>query len=354
MPFVFSHVEYCDMHFVYGFCDGNANAAVEEYRRRYPERRIPSRGVFTRIHQTMRETGCLPSVAVQSEREVVRTINTRENILEMVQRSPRLSTRRMASRIGVSHMQVWRTLREDDLYPYHDQRVQHLEPGDHAQRMELCHWVKAHPELLSVILFTDEASFTRDGINNLRNVHTWSHRNPHATCVTHFQKRFSVNVWCGVLGNRLIGPFVFDNNLTGNTYEAFLRHELPGLLEDIPLMIRSQMYFQHDGAPSHYTRHVREFLNESFPNCWLGRGGPIAWPPRSPDLTPMDYYLWGHMKTLVYKTKVDSRAALRRRVFAAAQHIRNHPHKISYATESLLIRAENCIATAGGHFEQVL
>ena len=91
-------------------------------------------------------------------------INTRENILEMVQRSPRLSTRRMASRIGVSRMQVWRTLHDKDLYPYRDQRVQHLEPGDHAQRMDLCHWIKAHPELLSVILFSDEASFTRDGV----------------------------------------------------------------------------------------------------------------------------------------------------------------------------------------------
>ena len=70
---------------------------------------------FTRIHQTLRDTGSLPSVAVQSEREVVRTINTRENILQIVQRSPRLSTRRMASRIGVSRMQVWRTLHEEDL-----------------------------------------------------------------------------------------------------------------------------------------------------------------------------------------------------------------------------------------------
>ena len=125
MPFVFSHVEYCDMHFVYGFCNGNARAAVEEYQWRFPDRKIPPRGVFTRIHQTMRETGCLPSAAVQSERGVVRTINTRENILEMVQRSPRLSTRRMASRIGVSRIQVWRTLHEEDLYTYHDQRVQH-------------------------------------------------------------------------------------------------------------------------------------------------------------------------------------------------------------------------------------
>ena len=302
----------------------------------------------------MRDTGCFPSAAVRSEREVVGTINTRENILEMVQRSPRLSTRRMASRIRVSRMQVWRTLREEDFYPYHDQTVQHLEPGDHAQRMDLCHWIQAHPELLGVILFTDEASFTRDGVNNSRNVHTWSHDNPHETRVTNFQRRFSVNVWRGVIGNRLIGPFVFDNNLTGNTYEAFLRNELPGLLEDIPLMVRSQMYFQHDGAPPHYTRHVREYLNEFFPNRWLGRGGPVAWPPRSPDLTPLDYYLWGHMKTLVYETKVDSREALRDRIFAAAEHIRNHPGNIASATQSLLMRAENCIAAGGGHFEQLL
>jgi len=106
MPFLLSHVEYCDMHFVYGFCDGNARAAVKEYQRRFPDRRIPSGCVFTRIHQTLRDTGSLPSVSVQSEREVVRTINTRENNLHMVQRRPRLSTRRMTSRIGVSRLQV--------------------------------------------------------------------------------------------------------------------------------------------------------------------------------------------------------------------------------------------------------
>jgi len=95
----------------------------------------------------------------------------------MVQRSPRLSIRRIASLVGLSRMNVWRRLREGNLYPYHDQRVQHLEPGDHAQHMDLCHWLNAHPELLNLILFTDEAPFTRNGISNLRNVHTWAHRN---------------------------------------------------------------------------------------------------------------------------------------------------------------------------------
>jgi len=109
----------------------------------------------------------------------------------------------MASRIGVSRMHVWRTLHEEDLCPYHEQRVQHLEPVDHVQRMDLCHWIKAHPEVLGVILFSDEASFMRDGVNNLRNMHKWSHDNPYETSVTNFQRRFTVKVWCGVLGIKL-------------------------------------------------------------------------------------------------------------------------------------------------------
>jgi hypothetical protein len=134
-----------------------------------------------------------------------------------------------------------------------------MEQGDHAQRMDLCHWIQAHPELLGIILFTDEASLTRYVLNNSRNVRTCFFDNPHKTSVINIQRRFSMNVWCGVTGNKLIGPFVLNSNLTGSTYEAFLGNGLPGLLEDIPLTIRSQLYFQKDGAPPYYTRHVTEY-----------------------------------------------------------------------------------------------
>jgi hypothetical protein len=60
------------------------------------------------------------------------------------------------------------------------------------------------------------------------------------------------------------------------------------------------------------------------------------------------------MKALVYETKVDSRVGLGRRIFAAAEHISNHPHNIASATQSVLMRAEKCIATRGGHFEELL
>ena len=65
---------------------------------------------------------------------------------------------------------ILRTLHEEDFYPYHDQPV-HLQPGDHAKRKGFCRWIQAHSELLGVLLFTDEASFTRDDVNNSRNVH---------------------------------------------------------------------------------------------------------------------------------------------------------------------------------------
>jgi len=56
----------------------------------------------------------------------------------------------------------------------------------------------------------------------------------------------------------------------------------------------------------------------------------------------------------VYETKVDSRAALRDRIFAVAEHIRNHPNNIGSGNQSHMMRAENCIAAGGGHFEQLL
>ena len=63
------------------------------------------------------------------------------------------------------------------------------------------------------------------------------------------------------------------------------------------------------------------------------------------------YYLWGHMKTFVYETKVDSREELRRRNFAAAEHIRNHPDNTASATQSPLMPAENWVTTGGEHWK---
>jgi len=59
------------------------------------------------------------------------------------------------------------------------------------------------------------------------------------------------------------------------TYRNFFQNELPALLEDIPLQERTEIIFQHDGAPAHFSRQVREFLNAHYPDRWMDQGGLI-------------------------------------------------------------------------------
>ena len=63
--------------------------------------------------------------------------------------------------------------------------------------------------------------------------------------------------------------------------------------------------YQQDGAPPHWRMDVRDSLNATFPNRWIGRDGPNCWPPRSPDLTPLDFFLWGYVKDRVFATPVN-------------------------------------------------
>jgi len=62
--------------------------------------------------------------------------------------------------------------------------------------------------------------------------------------------------------------------------------------------------FQQDGAPPHWGSDVRQFLDATFLNRWTGRDGPTPWPPRSPDITPLDLFLWGYVKDKVFSTPV--------------------------------------------------
>ncbi|GBL95881.1 hypothetical protein AVEN_227124-1 [Araneus ventricosus] len=72
--------------------------------------------------------------------------------------------------------------------------------------------------------------------------------------------------------------------------------------------------FQQDGAPPHYGNIVREFLDTTFPQRWIGRGAVMAWPPRSPDITPLDFYLWGYVKQHVYSERINDISHLKQRI----------------------------------------
>jgi hypothetical protein len=85
------------------------------------------------------------------------------------------------------------------------------------------------------------------------------------------------------------------------------------------------MWYMHVGAPVHSSSAVRDALSNTYYDRWIDRGGPIAWPPRSPDLNPLDFYLLGHLKTLVYAAPVDNEEAIHHRTVDACRTIRNYP-----------------------------
>lgn len=51
-----------------------------------------------------------------------------------------------------------------------------------------------------------------------------------------------------------------------------------------------------------------------FQTSWIGRNGPLPWPPRSPDITPLDFFLWAFAKDLLYQTKIQEIAGLTEKV----------------------------------------
>jgi len=118
--------------------------------------------------------------------------------------------------------------------------------------------------------------------------------------------------------------------MTGQICLDFLQNELPKQLEDVPLATRIAMYFQHDSAPSNYTRHVMQHLNDTFPDRWIGRGSTINWPPRSPDLTP-------------YRKKVDTRDELLVNVADVISCITERQDALRRTTRHVFTRVAKCI-----------
>ena len=162
------------------------------------------------------------------------------------------------------------------------------------------------------LFFSDEAIFHLNGLVNRHNVRYWSDTNPHVTIET-VMKSPKLNVSCALSKNQLVGAYFFeDDTVNGNNYlsmfQKFFFWEVRKLRK-----VRS-IIFQQDGAPTHFSTDVRQYLDNHFSNRWIGRGDPIRWVLRSPDLTPLDFFLWGHVKSNINKIPVKNLTELKRRI----------------------------------------
>jgi len=120
-------------------------------------------------------------------------------------------------------------------------------------------------------------------------------------------------------------------------------------IETFKQEIVSRVIFMQDRAPPNFSCFVTDILNERFPDAWIGRGGPIPWSPRSPDLSPLDFFLWWYIKNIEYAEKIRNIQYLQERVTSAIENVTRD--MIQKTWQEIEFCLEVSRATNGAHIE---
>lgn len=325
----------------------------------YPLRPVPSIGGIRKIISNIRRTGCTNSHHRINVRPRQRRIDedTRISILAAVEVDKRRCVRQLATEFNLSVGSVHKVLKQGGYKSYRFQNHQELLPQDPESRSNFCETtfeaINEDRILLNSICFTDECTFTLHGEVNSQNCRYWSTENLRLYNATRTQHPQSINVWAGIIDRRIVGPFFIDGALNAVKYRQLLQERIIPALRQFENETGRQVWFQQDGAPPHYALTVREILNNQFGHRWIGRGGGINWPARSPDLNPLDFYYWGRIKSAVYTNvppaDIDE---LKQRIITASREIpENH---IDNVVHGFYDRLGHCLAMNGGIFENLL
>lgn len=351
---VFSVQDKVQMCLIYAKEGVSFRAASEIFHQRFPDKPKPSAITFRKVFTRFCETG---SVLVKKRRKRSATGDeTAVGVLTNVAVEQNISTARLAANHGISKTSAWKILKTFKFHPY-KMSLQHAQKeADMPKRVEFSTWalneIEGDPEWISNVLFSDEALFYLNGRVNSQNYRYWADVNPHWMRATKAQNSPRVMVWCGIWNDRVIGPFFFPGNVTGQAYLLMLRDFIENWIdENVPLAASLRLLFQQDGASSHRARAVKDYLNAMFPGRWIGLGGPRLWPPRSPDLTPMDFYFWGFIKSLVYLDEPASIEELKVRITLAAAAVL--PETLLLVRQEFSSRLEHVLAVNGNHIEHL-
>ncbi|GFY28820.1 uncharacterized protein TNCV_4719541 [Trichonephila clavipes] len=125
----------------------------------------------------------------------------------------------------------------------------------------------------------------------------------------------------------------------------------------VPCLIQrgqiSNVTFMQDGANSHTDNQVKAFLIQTFgEDRIVSRHCRYPWPPRSPDLTPADFWLWGYLKSRVYLSGPSSLSELKDAIHREVSSI--HPDMLHSAVAGFVTRLECLLPCGGGHVEHIL
>ncbi|GFX24151.1 retrovirus-related Pol polyprotein from transposon 412 [Trichonephila clavipes] len=189
-----------------------------------------------------------------------------------------------------------------------------IHQNDHQARRRFVEWAQNEiavvPDFHKRILLSDEAHFWLNGYVNKQNCRIWSEANPQVATITNF--------------------FIPELN----------NHDV------------QELWFQQDGATCHTARATIDLLKDTFGDRLISRFGPVNWPPRSCDLTPLDYFLWGYVKSLVYADKPQTLDHLEDNIRRVIANIR--PQMLEKVIENWTSRLDYIRASRGSPMPEII
>ncbi|CAH1985567.1 unnamed protein product [Acanthoscelides obtectus] len=328
-------------------------------RQHFGRNNRPNETTIGRLVRKFEATGSVANLPGSGRPRSVRTPENIAVVKESVRDDPKQSTTRRSQELGISRTSLLRILHKDlNVHAYKIQLTQELRRADHFSRRTLSDWLLEHRQIdanfSSKIMFSDEAHFTLNGTVNKQNCRIWANENPreYQEQPMHPQK---VTVWCALWSKGIIGPYFFENAAGDSVTVNSERYHV--MIEDCFLpqlegMDMDDVHFQQDGATCHTTNVNIHRLQSFFGDRAISRRGNVPWPPRSCDLTPLDFFLWGYLKSKVYVNKPATLQELKNNIIAEINSI--EPTMLQNFIENFDHRVDVCKSSRGEHLSDII
>ncbi|GFV64634.1 putative transposable element [Trichonephila clavipes] len=205
------------------------------------------------------------------------------------------------------------------------------------------------PDFHKRILFSDEAYFSLNGYVNKQNCRIWSEANPQVYVKTPLHPENLTGALYGLVESFFKNDEGHNATVNGDRYRAMITNFF---IPELNKRDVQELVFQQDGATCHTARATIDLLKGTFGDRLISRFGPVNWPPRSCDLTPLDYFLWGYVNSLVYADKPQTLDHLEDNIRRVIADIR--PQLLEKAIENWTSRLDYIRASRGSPMPEVI
>ncbi|KAJ8943380.1 hypothetical protein NQ318_002613 [Aromia moschata] len=201
-----------------------------EFRTKISGVAAESQGTVSKIEKQFRERGHVRQLKKNPPNKL--SDDQKLDVMLMLEENPHTSSRQTAAALNISHSPILRVLTENQMHPYKLVPTNELPEDDFDRRFLFCELmmqlIDDNTLQIENILFSDESTFTLLGKHDRerQNCRYWSSENLHWMRELQTQNPEKINVWIGIIGENIIGPFFIDGDLNGETYLALLQNNV--------------------------------------------------------------------------------------------------------------------------------